>query len=69
MKHPRSRDEIIGCGTRLYVLAADLFIRARGKWGAKGKSIPRELRKADPDFEGRFSESFRLLFERGDISG
>ncbi len=62
LRHPRSDEELVATGARLYELVADFFLRSRGLWSGRGKMIPRRLRQADPDFAARFDRAFGALF-------
>ena len=62
LRHPRSADELVATGARLYEIAADFFLRTRGLWSGRGSWIPRRLREADPDFAARFSRAFEAQF-------
>jgi len=62
LRHPRSPDELVATGARMYEIAADFFLRSRGLWSARGRWIPRRLREADADFAARFSRAFEALF-------
>lgn len=62
LRHPRSADELVATGARLYEIAADFFLRTRGLWSGRGSWIPRRLRAADADFAARFSRAFEALF-------
>jgi hypothetical protein len=62
LRHPRSDEELVATGARMYELAADFFLRSRGLWSARGKMIPRRLRQTDADFASRFSRAFDALF-------
>ena len=66
LRAPRSRDELIGTGARLYERLADYHLRRRGLWSARGKAIPRVLRQTDAALCTVFCESFGELFGRGD---
>jgi len=63
IRDPRSHEELVAALTRLYPAVAEHFLRANGWWSAKGKSIPRRLRQADPDFAKAFDDAFRSGFE------
>jgi hypothetical protein len=65
---PRSRDELTASGTDLHRLIAEYYCRSTRHWSAKGKSIPRVLRKLDPAFADRFAHGFERLFEHGEQS-
>lgn len=62
LRYPRNFDETIATAARLYELLADFYLRTRGRWSAKGKSIPRALKEVSPEFAFRYSEAFRLLY-------
>ncbi len=62
LRHPRSSDELVATGARMYEIAADFFLRTRGRWSGRGRWIPRRLREADADFAARFSRAFEALF-------
>ena len=66
LRAPRSRDELIGIGTRLYEQLADYHFRRRGLWSAKGKAIPRVLRQVDPTLCASYNDAFAALFVQGD---
>ena len=66
LRTPRSRDELIGTGTRLYEQLADYHLRRCGLWSAKGKAIPRTLRQVDAALCARYSDAFAVLFTQGE---
>jgi len=66
LRAPRSRDELIATGTRLYEQLADYYFRRRGLWSAKGKAIPRVLQQVDPTLCASYNDAFTALFVRGD---
>lgn len=66
LRAPRSHEEVIGAGARLYEQLADYHLRRRGLWSAKGKAIPRTLRRADPALGAAYCSAFAELFGRGD---
>jgi hypothetical protein len=68
LRAPRSRDELVGAGARLYECLADYVLRSRGRWSAKGKSIPRALRRHDAGLAAAYAEAFTALFARADAS-
>jgi hypothetical protein len=69
LRAPRSRDELIGIGARLYEQLADYHLRRQGLWSAKGKAIPRVLRKVDAKLCERYCQSFSKLFTQDDATG
>jgi hypothetical protein len=62
MRHPRSGEELVATGAWLYQDAAEFYFRARGRWSAHSKTIPRRLRAEDPEFAERFVRAFEALF-------
>jgi len=66
LRAPRSRDEVIGTGARLYEQLADYHLRRRRLWSAKGKAIARVLGQADPALAARYGDAFAILFTQGD---
>ena len=67
LRDARSHDERVGTGARLYEQLADYYLRRQGLWSAKGKEIPRALRRTDPDLCARYCQSFDTLFKVGDV--
>ncbi|MEM9482808.1 MAG: nucleotidyltransferase domain-containing protein [Cyanobacteria bacterium P01_F01_bin.116] len=65
IRSPRSRAELLASGTQLYDAVVEHYLRSRNLWSAKGKSIPRRLRKVAPQFAAQFEESFAALFIDG----
>lgn len=68
LRAPRSRDELIGAGSRLYEQLADYYLRRRGRWSGNGKAIPRVLRQVDPTLCSTYCDAFSDLFARGDAT-
>lgn len=66
LREPRTIDEMIAAGTRLYVALADFQLRFHGNWSGHGKSIPRVLKRYEPEFCARFNAAFRCLFQSFD---
>lgn len=65
IREPRSKAELVATGTALYHALANCYLRAKGFWAAKDKSIPRKLNLANPEFGLRFSDNFERLFAAG----
>lgn len=65
IRYPRSKFELTATATFLYSAISDFYFRSNDLWLAKHKSIPRELEKADPEFEERFCLAFEDLFVNG----
>jgi predicted nucleotidyltransferase len=68
LRAPRSKDELVSTGARLYEQLADYHLRRQGLWSAKGKTIPRVLRQVDPELCEKYSRSFDALFTLGDAT-
>lgn len=66
LRAPRSRDELVATGSRLYEQLADYHLRRQGLWSAKGKAVPRVLRQIDPELCMKYCQSFNTLFSLGD---
>jgi predicted nucleotidyltransferase len=66
LRAPRSQEELIGAGARLYERLADYHLRRRRLWSAKGKAIPRALRTVDPALASRYTDAFAALFVTSD---
>lgn len=66
LRAPRSRDELVAAGARLYECLADYHLRRLGRWSAKGKGIPRVLQQTDPALGAAYGEAFAVLFAEGD---
>jgi predicted nucleotidyltransferase len=65
IRYPRSKYELTATATVLYSAISDFYFRSNDLWLAKHKAIPRELKKADPEFEKRFCLAFEDLFVNG----
>jgi hypothetical protein len=65
LRAPRSRDESIAAGARLYEQLADYVLRRRGLWSAKGKAIPETLRRMDTHVGNAYADAFAALFAHG----
>ena len=65
LRAPRSSEELIGAGARLYEKLADYHLRRRGLWSAKGKAIPRTLHRTDSALCTVYCDAFNDLFTRG----
>ena len=69
LRAPRSQDEMVGAGARLYEQLADYYLRHLGVWSAKGEAIPRVLRQTNAWLSAEYSEAFSDLFARGNPEG
>jgi predicted nucleotidyltransferase len=65
MRHPRSKEELVGSGAELYGVVANYFFRTKNLWSARGKAIPRYLKRADQRFYEQFCSGFEELFVAG----
>ena len=65
IRHPRNKEELVASGTDLYGVLANCYFRTNNLWSAKGKSIPRVLKKANPDLCLQYCDSFDDLFRAG----
>ena len=65
MRDPRSYAELIETGAQLCPAIADYYLRTKGLWSAKGKSIPRALERVSPEFNKRYCEASESLFRKG----
>ena len=68
LRAPKSKDELVGTGARLYEHLADYHLRRQGLWSAKGKAIPRVLQRVDPELCRKYAQSFNTLFTLGDVT-
>jgi len=68
LRAPRSDAERVAIGVRLHDALAELYLRSRGQWSARGKHVPRALAAADPEFAARFVAAFDALFVRRDAA-
>jgi predicted nucleotidyltransferase len=66
LRDARSHDERIATGALLFEQLADYHLRRLGLWSARGKSIPRVLRRVDPGLCESYCRSFDRLFRNGD---
>lgn len=62
IRYPRTTEELLASGTRLYDMAADFYLRSQQLWSAHGKAIPARLREVNADFAQRFHLAFEQLF-------
>jgi predicted nucleotidyltransferase len=66
LREPRSRAEQVATATALFGVLANHYLRSRGMWSAKDKSIPRVLHKANRPLAEHFDAAFGRLFQHGD---
>lgn len=65
IREPRSRQDLIATGTLVYGELSDYFLRSRRGWTGTGKAVLKRLKKVDPAFARRFTDSFDDLFING----
>ena len=64
---PRDPAERLGLLSAHFSDLADFWLRAAGRWSAKGKAILRVLAAADASFAERYQRAFNTAFG-GDVS-
>ncbi len=62
LRTPRSDSELVATATELYRALANHYLRTRGVWSAKGKTIPRRLQEVAPQFAHEFNAAFDDVF-------
>jgi len=65
LREPRSQSEMYAVAIQLYSAISNHYFRSKGLWSAKGKTIPRRLRKIDATFAGKFESAFESVFAQG----
>jgi predicted nucleotidyltransferase len=65
IREPRSREELVASGAELYGALANYYFRENRIWPATDKTIPRALRRAEPELYTRYCEAFESLFADG----
>ena len=60
---PRDFNEARAIVASLHHLLANHWLRAHGRWGASGKTIPRRLAAADAGLAQRFDAAFEAAFQ------
>ncbi len=68
LRAPRSPTELVATATLLYGALADLYLRARGLWSARGKHVPRALAAVDAVYAASFVDAFDAAFRLDDAS-
>ena len=66
-KSPRGRDELLATLSKFYQEFTDFYFRSQGLWSARGKAIPKRMKKIDSEFYKIFSSSYRKAVESGDV--
>jgi len=65
LREPRSQSEMYAVAIQLYNVISNHYFRSKGLWSAKGKTIPRRLRKVDATFAAKFESAFESVFAQG----
>jgi hypothetical protein len=65
LREPRSQSEMYAVAIQLYNAISNHYFRSKGLWSAKGKTIPRQLRKVDSTFSRKFESAFESAFAKG----
>lgn len=65
LREPRSQSEMYAIAIQLYCAISNHYFRSKGLWSAKGKAIPRRLRRIDAMFAGKFESAFESVFAQG----
>ena len=68
LKAPKSRDEAIGIGVRLYDTLGDFILRSERCWSGDGKQISRALQRQLPARHTQFINSFEALFSKNETA-
>ena len=66
LREPRSNQELLGTGARLFEELANYYLRSKGLWSARSKAIPQALQRADAELRADYMQSFETLFKHGD---
>lgn len=69
LREPRSQSEMFAVACQLYNAISNHYFRSNGLWSAKGKTIPRRLRKIDAIFADKFESAFESVFTKGKTEG
>lgn len=64
LREPRSQSEMYAIAILLYNAISNHYFRSQGLWSAKGKTIPRRLRRIDAIFAGKFESAFESIFAK-----
>ena len=68
LKDSRTSGEIHAIASQLYDAISNHYFRSNGLWSAKGKIIPRRLRKTGEAFVFKFEQAFDSVFAHEDAS-
>jgi len=62
-----TKSEMNAIATQLYSAIANHYFRSQGLWSAKGKAIPRRLRRIDETFAAKFESAFESVFAHSKV--
>ena len=65
IRDPRNVHELHATASQLYSALANFYFRSKGLWSAKGKTIPRRLKKVDAKFAAKFLSAFDKAYRDG----
>lgn len=65
IREPKNRSELIASASVIYNELADFYVRSRRGWTGSGKGLLKRMKRLDPAFARKFSESFEELFATG----
>ncbi len=66
MREKIPRHELFASMARFYPLFCDYFFRSQGFWSARGKAVPRRLKRVNPTFFRKFDRAVKDLFANGE---
>ncbi len=66
IRTPASSHTLLAALAHLYPALSNHYLRSRGLWSAKGKTIPRRLMQIDPAYAARFADAFANAFHAGE---
>lgn len=67
LREPRSKDEALAGGVKLYGLLSEFFFRSRKLWVPRGKHVPRTMRRTDSVEAEHFITGFDSFFKSGEL--
>ncbi|WP_439647042.1 hypothetical protein [Chromobacterium alticapitis] len=68
IRAPASRHTLNAALAQLYPALANHYLRSRGLWSAKGKTIPRRLAEIDASYADDFLAAFEQAFTHGETA-
>ena len=69
IRDPRNVHEMHATASQLYSVLTNFYFRSKGLWSAKGKTIPRRLKKVDDEFATKFLSAFDTAYRDGSPNG